>query len=66
MGHDLFTLGRTLIGDGDDEMSLAVRVSGARRTLAFFRDFLVGQRERSVIAQPAPVQQAEAKFQLLD
>ena len=66
MGHDLFTLGRTLIGDDDDEMSLAVRVSGARRTLAFLREFLVGQRERTVTAQPAPVQQAEAKFQLLD
>ena len=66
MRHDLFTLGRTLIGDGDDEMSLAVRVSGARYTLAFLRDLLVGQRERAVTAQPAPVQQAEAKFQLLD
>jgi len=66
MGHDLFTLGRTLIGDDDDEMSLAVRVSGARYTLAFLRDFLAGQRERTVTAQPAPVQQAEAKFQLLD
>jgi peptidoglycan/xylan/chitin deacetylase (PgdA/CDA1 family) len=38
--HDLFTLGRTLIGDYDDEAGFAVRVSGLRwllvRTLAFF------------------------------
>lgn len=30
MDHDLFTLGRTLIGDNDDEASFAVRVSGLR------------------------------------
>ena len=29
-GHDRFTLGRTLIGDNDDEASFAVRVSGLR------------------------------------
>jgi peptidoglycan/xylan/chitin deacetylase (PgdA/CDA1 family) len=28
--HDLFTLGRTLIGDDDDQASFAVRVSGMR------------------------------------
>ena len=28
--HDLFTLGRTLIGDSDDQASFAVRVSGLR------------------------------------
>lgn len=28
--HDLFTLGRTLIGDNDDQASFAVRVSGLR------------------------------------
>ena len=66
MEHDLFTLGRTLIGDSDDEMSLAVRVSGARHTLAFLRDFLFGQRKRTWVAHEAPVQQAEAKFQLGD
>ncbi len=30
MDHDLFTLGRTLIGDDDDQASFAVRVSGLR------------------------------------
>jgi peptidoglycan/xylan/chitin deacetylase (PgdA/CDA1 family) len=29
-GHDLFTLGRTLIGNHDDQASFAVRVSGLR------------------------------------
>ena len=28
--HDLFTLGRTLIGNNDDQASFAVRVSGVR------------------------------------
>lgn len=32
--HDLYTLGRTLIGDDDDRASLAVRVSGLRYWLA--------------------------------
>jgi len=30
MDHDLFTLGRALIGDNDDEAAFAVRVSGLR------------------------------------
>jgi peptidoglycan/xylan/chitin deacetylase (PgdA/CDA1 family) len=38
--HDLFTLGRTLIGDFDDDASFAVRVSGLRwvlvKTLSVF------------------------------
>jgi len=33
MDHELFTLGRTLIGDSDDQASFAVRVSGLRRWL---------------------------------
>ena len=36
--HDLYTLGRTLIGDDDDRASLAVRVSGLRYWLAYSRD----------------------------
>ncbi|HEX8098147.1 MAG TPA: polysaccharide deacetylase family protein, partial [Pyrinomonadaceae bacterium] len=32
-GQDLFTLGRTLVGDHDDEASFAVRVSGLREWL---------------------------------
>jgi peptidoglycan/xylan/chitin deacetylase (PgdA/CDA1 family) len=35
--HDLFTLGRTLIGDGDNIASLAVRVSGLRWWLTRLR-----------------------------
>jgi peptidoglycan/xylan/chitin deacetylase (PgdA/CDA1 family) len=36
--HDLYTLGRTLIGDDDDRASLAVRVSGLRHWLAWIWD----------------------------
>jgi peptidoglycan/xylan/chitin deacetylase (PgdA/CDA1 family) len=66
MEHDLFTLGRTLVGDADDEMSLAVRVSGVRRWMASLRDFLVSRPKRNSAGNAAPVSQAEAKFQLLD
>lgn len=38
--HDLFTLGRTLIGDDDDLPSFAVRVSGLRWWLASIRSFV--------------------------
>ena len=38
--HDLFTLGRTLVGDFDDDAAFAVRVSGLRwvlvKNLSFF------------------------------
>ncbi|HEV7396570.1 MAG TPA: polysaccharide deacetylase family protein [Pyrinomonadaceae bacterium] len=41
LNHDLFSLGRTLIGDFDDEAAFAVRVSGLRwslvRALSTFR-----------------------------
>jgi len=37
LDHDLFTLGRTLIGDDDDIPSFAVRVSGLRWWLARLR-----------------------------
>jgi len=37
LDHDLFTLGRTLIGDNDDIASFAVRVSGLRWWLARLR-----------------------------
>jgi peptidoglycan/xylan/chitin deacetylase (PgdA/CDA1 family) len=37
LDHDLFTLGRTLIGDDDDVPSFAVRVSGLRWWLARLR-----------------------------
>ena len=66
MEHDLFTLGRTLVGDADDEMSLAVRVSGVRHWIAFLRDFFVGQPERNSIGHEPVVARGEGKFQLLD
>lgn len=51
INHDLFTLGRTLIGDYDDKAAFAVRVSGLRwslvRTLGFF--------SRTSVATPPPV-----------
>lgn len=54
--HDLFTLGRTLIGDFDDEASFAVRVSGLRwiliKMLAVFRP---SHRSAPTIKPPAPV-----------
>lgn len=40
LDHDPFTLGRTLIGDYDDEASFAVRVSGLRCWLVKVRDLL--------------------------
>jgi len=66
MTHDLFTLGRTLVGDADDQMSLAVRVSGVRNWIAFFRDVFINQPPRTSTGVEAPVSQAEAKFQLMD
>lgn len=54
--HDLFTLGRTLIGDFDDEASFAVRVSGLRwiliKMLAVFRP---SHRSAPTIKPPAPI-----------
>jgi peptidoglycan/xylan/chitin deacetylase (PgdA/CDA1 family) len=40
LDHDLFTLGRTLIGDFDDEAAFAVRVSGLRWSLVKLFGFL--------------------------
>jgi peptidoglycan/xylan/chitin deacetylase (PgdA/CDA1 family) len=40
LDHDLFTLGRTLIGDFDDEAAFAVRVSGLRWSLVKLLSFL--------------------------
>ena len=66
MEHDLFTLGRTLIGDADDKVSLAVRVSGVRHWIAFLRDLFVSQPKRDPVGHEVLVPQGEAKFQLLD
>ena len=48
--HDLFTLGRTLIGDNDDEASFAVRVSGLRWWLVKTRAFVTRARKEPVPA----------------
>ncbi len=54
--HDLFTLGRTLIGDFDDEASFAVRVSGLGWALVkLFRSF-PSFRSRGIVPQPATVE----------
>jgi peptidoglycan/xylan/chitin deacetylase (PgdA/CDA1 family) len=45
MNCDLFTLGRTLVGDNDDQASLAVRVSGLREWLV---------RALSLVRRPRP------------
>jgi hypothetical protein len=66
MDHDLFTLGRTLVGDADDEMSLAVRVSGVRHWVAGFRDIFVKRPKRTSIPAEAPLPKGKAEFQLLD
>jgi peptidoglycan/xylan/chitin deacetylase (PgdA/CDA1 family) len=66
MDHNLFALGRTLIGDADDEMSLAVRVSGVRYWMASFRDIFVSRHKPTSFDAEAPVPQGKAEFQLLD
>lgn len=43
LDHDLFTLGRALIGDFDDEAAFAVRVSGLRWWLANARTLFDGR-----------------------
>ena len=45
--HDLYTLGRTLVGDDDDRASLAVRVSGLRHWLAWCWDRIPPRSSRT-------------------
>jgi peptidoglycan/xylan/chitin deacetylase (PgdA/CDA1 family) len=58
LDHDLFTLGRTLIGDDDDIASFAVRVSGLRwwlaRMRAPFENKAAQKTEPLPVATPAP------------
>lgn len=57
LSHDLFTLGRTLIGDFDDEASFAVRVSGLRWWLVKVRSMFVrlsADKRRAVAIAPTP------------
>ena len=49
LNHDLFTLGRALIGDNDDIPAFAVRISGLRYWLASLRDAF---RRRSAEQSP--------------
>ena len=51
--HDPFTLGRTLIGDFDDQASFAVRVSGLRWCLIRILALFVPSRDGRM-RQPAP------------
>ena len=59
MDHDLFTLGRSLIGDYDDAAAFAVRVSGLRwllvRTLGLFtRSTARASTQQSPTREPYP------------
>ena len=65
-GHDLFTLGRTLVGDADDKFSLAVRISGVRYWLVCIRSLFVSRPELSSVKIEAPSLQTEGSLQLLD
>lgn len=51
--HDLFTLGRALIGDFDDEASFAVRVSGLRWALVKLLRSFPSFRSSAPLPQPA-------------
>lgn len=53
LDHDLFTLGRTLIGDYDDEAAFAVRVSGLRWSLVRTLALLSPSRPIKLPASPA-------------
>jgi peptidoglycan/xylan/chitin deacetylase (PgdA/CDA1 family) len=68
MDHDLFTLGRALIGDNDDEAAFAVRVSGLRwwlvKTLSIVgwsRRAMTTTMETSVSATESVLQFTEQK-----
>ena len=62
--HDLFTLGRTLIGDRDNIASLAVRVSGLRWWLARLRAPFADSPAEKLLS--APVSAATPGIDLLD
>jgi peptidoglycan/xylan/chitin deacetylase (PgdA/CDA1 family) len=66
LDHDLFTLGRALIGDYDDEASFAVRVSGLRWWLARGRELLTWSPASKPQKIEAPVSASEPGLQLLD
>src|SRR5438132_4174423 len=66
LDHDLFTLGRTLIGDDDDEASFAVRVSGLRWWLAKTRELLAWRPTSKPQRVEVPAPANEPGLQLQD
>jgi peptidoglycan/xylan/chitin deacetylase (PgdA/CDA1 family) len=62
--HDLYTLGRTLIGDDDDISSFAVRVSGLRWWLAVLKTPF--ERRPAEKPRMVPVATAASGLELLD
>jgi peptidoglycan/xylan/chitin deacetylase (PgdA/CDA1 family) len=56
LDHDLFTLGRALIGDFDDKASFAVRVSGLRWTLVRLLGLIWPSRVTPPVPQSGKVQ----------
>jgi peptidoglycan/xylan/chitin deacetylase (PgdA/CDA1 family) len=66
LDHDLFTLGRTLIGDDDDEASFAVRVSGLRWWLVRVRDFFVRKPASQCTKIETDVSRSEVGLEVLD
>ena len=65
-GHDRFTLGRTLIGDNDDEASFAVRVSGVRWWLVLAVSALGWQKTPAHHTIPPPATAPDRGLQLTD
>jgi len=65
-GHDRFTLGRTLIGDNDDEASFAVRVSGVRWWLVLAVSALGWQKTPAHPTIPPPATAPDRGLQLTD
>jgi peptidoglycan/xylan/chitin deacetylase (PgdA/CDA1 family) len=66
MDHDLFTLGRTLIGNNDDQASFAVRVSGLRWWLVKIFRGAVWRRADGAAQITEPVPAGEPGLQLGD
>jgi len=68
--HDLFTLGRTLVGDFDDESSFAVRVSGLRWWLVKVQSILdrpsTGKRQQAIATIPHLESEGNLKKEMED
>lgn len=66
MDHDLFTLGRTLIGDNDDVASFAVRVSGLRWWMVKLMRGAIWRRPKTSTAIKGAVAAAAPGLELVD